>query len=126
MIKPATTRLCTKKCPRTTTAMAPAARIRVPDVTYPMRSCLASLLRSVSRTADAGTDAMMACQVGVSSLVASGVATGSSNSSLSTVSPGTGIGGSAIRATATVSLAAFVTMNSPNAIPPAGTQSWYP
>lgn len=35
MIKPATTRLCTKKCPRTTTAMAPAARIRGATVAIP-------------------------------------------------------------------------------------------
>ena len=69
---------------------------------------------------------MIACHVEDSSSIASDVATGSSNSSLWTVSPGAGIGGSAIRATATVSLAAFVTTISPHAMAPAGTQYCHP
>ena len=87
----------------------------------PISNRLASRLRSVSRAAESGTDAMIACQVSDSSEV-SVVETGSSSSSFDTVSPGAGIGGNAIRATATVSLAALVTTIRPNAIAPAGTQ----
>jgi hypothetical protein len=99
-----------KKCPCTTTAIAPADKTSAPAVTNPTNSRVASWLRSCSRAAESGTDAMIACHVGDSSPWASEVATGSSNSSLETDSPGAGIGGRAIRATATVSLARVTTM----------------
>src|SRR5215207_3832966 len=124
--RPATIMLWMKKCPCTTTAMAPADNTSAPAVTKPINNRLANSLRSCNRAADSGTDAMIACHVGDSSPCMSDVATGSSNSSLDTVSPGAGIGGSAIRATATVSLAAFVTMISPKAMAPAGTQYCQP
>src|SRR5579875_1610204 len=122
----ATKTLWTKKCPRTTTALAPTAKTSVPAATNPISSCRARRLRSVNRAAESGTDAMIACQVDDSSSVASSVSTGSSNSSLPTVSPGAGIGGNAIRATATVSLAALVTTNKPKSIATGGTQRGAP
>src|SRR5262245_3543609 len=124
--RPATIRLWMKKCPCTTTAIAPADRTSAPAVTNPTNSLFASRLRSCNRAAESGTDSMIACHVDDSSSILSDVATGSSSSSLWTVSPGAGIGGSAIRAKATVSLAAFVTTISPKAMAPAGTQYCQP
>src|SRR5215218_2112834 len=80
---PATTRLCRKKCPCTTTAIAPTDKISAPAITKPISSLLANKLRSCSRAAESGTDAMIACHVGDSSSEMS-EATGSSNSSLDT------------------------------------------
>ena len=105
---------------------APTAITRVPATTNPISNCLASSLRSVSRTADCGTEAMMAFQVCVWLPVSLSPATGSSNSSISMVSPGAGIGGSAIRAIRTVSLAAVVTINKPSRIAPDGTDCSHP
>src|ERR1700754_2546331 len=124
---PATIRLWMKKWPCTTTPIAPTDRTSEPAVTKPTSNRLASWLRSCNRTAESGTESMIACHVDdSSSRIPSDVATGSSNSSLWTTSPGAGIGGSAIRATATVSLAAFVTTISPKAIAPAATQYSHP
>src|SRR5262245_9823304 len=124
--RPATIRLWMKKCSCTTTAIAPADRTSAPAATNPINNLLASVLRSCNRAAESGTDSMIACHVDVSSSIPSDVATGSSSSSLCTISPGAGIGGSAIRATATVSLAAFVTTMSPKATAPPGTQYCHP
>src|ERR1700712_1066278 len=66
---------------------------------------------------------MIACHVGDSSSDGSLVDTGSSSSSFATVSPGAGIGGSAMRATANVSLAGFVPTILPNGQAPAGNDA---
>src|SRR3954468_19804234 len=124
--RPATIRLWMKKCPCATTAIAPTDKTSAPAVTKPINSLFANRLRSCNRAAESGTDSMIACHVDDSSPIASDVATGASNSSLGTVSPGAGRGGSAIRATATVSLAALVTTIKPNATAPAGTQYCQP
>src|SRR5436305_4757309 len=123
---PATIRLWMKKCPCTTTVIAPTDKTSVPAVTKPISNLFASTLRSCSRAAESGTDSTIARQVDDSSSIPSDVVMGSSNSSLCTVSPGAGIGGSAIRATATVNFAALVMMMSPKAMAPAGTQYCHP
>src|SRR6478609_4042345 len=124
--RPATIRLWMKKWPCTTTPIAPIDKTSAPAVTKPTNKRLACWLRSCNRAAESGTESMIACHVQDSSSIPSDVATGSSNSSLWTVSPGAGIGGSAMRATATVSLAAFVTTISPHAMAPVGTQYCHP
>src|SRR6185437_8431532 len=124
--RPATIRLWMKKWPCTTTPIAPIDKTSAPAVTKPTNKRLACWLRSCNRAAESGTESMIACHVQDSSSIPSDVATGSSNSSLWTVSPGAGIGGSAMRATATVSLAAFVKTISPHAMAPVGTQYCHP
>ena len=123
---PATIMLCMKKCPCTTTAIAPMRqdqRTRGHETDQQPRRQLAALVQPRRGVRHRRDDRLPGRRFIARSR---GWRRGRASSSLPTVSPGAGIGGSAIRATATVSLAAFVTTISPNAIAPAGTQYCQP